>query len=103
MARSTQPRLRAGMSSSMAELIALYSPPMPRPVRKRKAQNDAALRGQAGGDGGREVEPEAGEEQLLASQPVGEVAEHERADRGAGDVEGAADRDLVVADAERVL
>ena len=27
----------------MAELIAAYSPPMPRPVRKRKIQKDAAL------------------------------------------------------------
>ena len=43
MARSTQPRARAGMSSSMAELIAAYSPPMPRPVSARKIQNDAAL------------------------------------------------------------
>jgi hypothetical protein len=36
MVRSTQPRTRAGISSSMAELIAAYSPPMPKPVKKRK-------------------------------------------------------------------
>ena len=38
MARSVQPRRRAGIISWMAELIAVYSPPMPAPVRKRKRQ-----------------------------------------------------------------
>ena len=38
MMRSTRPRTRAGMSSSMAELMAAYSPPMPAPVRKRAAK-----------------------------------------------------------------
>lgn len=33
--RSTVPRTRAGMSSSIAELIAAYSPPMPAPVKNR--------------------------------------------------------------------
>ena len=36
IARSTQPRMRAGISSSIAELIAEYSPPIPAPVRNRK-------------------------------------------------------------------
>ena len=35
MATSTRPRYFAGISSSIAELIAAYSPPMPAPVRKR--------------------------------------------------------------------
>ena len=35
MIRSTRPRARAGISSSIAELIAAYSPPMPAPVKKR--------------------------------------------------------------------
>ena len=39
MIRSTVPRTRAGISSSMAELIAAYSPPMPAPVKKRKIAN----------------------------------------------------------------
>ena len=38
MARSVQPRTRAGISSWIVELIAAYSPPMPAPVRKRKRQ-----------------------------------------------------------------
>jgi hypothetical protein len=37
IARSTRPRTRAGTSSSMAELIAEYSPPMASPVRKRNS------------------------------------------------------------------
>ena len=36
MSRSTVPRTRAGISSSIAELIAAYSPPMPAPVKKRQ-------------------------------------------------------------------
>jgi len=35
MNRSTRPRTRAGMSSSIAEVIAAYSPPMPAPVIAR--------------------------------------------------------------------
>ncbi len=38
MARSTRPRARAGISSSIAELIAAYSPPMPIPVMNRHAK-----------------------------------------------------------------
>ena len=38
MATSTRPRYLAGISSSIAELIAAYSPPMPAPVRKRAAK-----------------------------------------------------------------
>lgn len=35
IATSTRPRYLAGMSSSIAELIAAYSPQMPAPVRNR--------------------------------------------------------------------
>ena len=38
MAMSTRPRYFEGISSSMAELIAAYSPPMPAPVMKRQAK-----------------------------------------------------------------
>ena len=38
MAMSTRPRYFAGISSSIAELIAAYSPPMPAPVMKRAAK-----------------------------------------------------------------
>lgn len=39
MMRSTRPRYLLGISSSIAELMAAYSPPMPKPVRKRKTKN----------------------------------------------------------------
>jgi hypothetical protein len=35
IARSVHPRFRAGISSSIAELIAAYSPPIPNPIRNR--------------------------------------------------------------------
>ena len=38
IAMSTGPRLRAGISSSIAVLIAAYSPPMANPVRTRKTK-----------------------------------------------------------------
>jgi hypothetical protein len=40
IARFTRPRTRAGISSSIAELMAAYSPPMPKPVKKRHTMND---------------------------------------------------------------
>ena len=40
MIRSTRPRARAGISSSIAELIAAYSPPIPAPVKKRAARKN---------------------------------------------------------------
>ena len=43
MIRSTRPRTRAGISSSIAELIAAYSPPMPAPVKKRATKKYRAV------------------------------------------------------------
>ena len=43
MTRSIRPRTRAGMSSSMAELIAAYSPPMPNPVKNRHRKKNHAV------------------------------------------------------------
>jgi hypothetical protein len=37
--RSTRPRTRAGISSSIAELMAAYSPPTPAPVKNRQMKN----------------------------------------------------------------
>ena len=58
---------------------------------------------QAGEHRRHQVDAERGQEQLLAPHPVGQVAEEQRADRRADDVERPADRDLVLADPERVL
>jgi hypothetical protein len=38
ISRSVRPRYRAGISSWMAELMAVYSPPIPAPVRKRNRE-----------------------------------------------------------------
>ena len=43
IATSTRPRYLAGISSSIAELMAAYSPPMPAPVRKRAAKYQAGF------------------------------------------------------------
>ncbi|CAM5443677.1 hypothetical protein SANTM175S_10766 [Streptomyces antimycoticus] len=45
--RSTRPRYLLGISSSIAELMAAYSPPMPKPVRKRKRKNHQAEKAMA--------------------------------------------------------
>ena len=39
MTMSIRPRCLLGISSSMAELIAAYSPPMPNPVKNRNRKN----------------------------------------------------------------
>ena len=59
MIRSTVPRTRAGISSSMAELIAAYSPPMPAPVKKRQIAKIRNERGERGRDRGDEVDARA--------------------------------------------
>ncbi|QYC45930.1 hypothetical protein Nocox_41950 [Nonomuraea coxensis DSM 45129] len=43
MMMSMRPRCLLGISSSMAELMAAYSPPMPKPVMNRHRKNHHAL------------------------------------------------------------
>ena len=43
IATSTRPRYALGISSSMAELIAAYSPPMPAPVKNRAMKYQSGL------------------------------------------------------------
>ncbi len=47
MMMSMRPRCWAGISSSMAELIAEYSPPMPMPVTKRQAKKNSGVHANA--------------------------------------------------------
>ena len=94
MIRSTRPRTRAGISSSIAELIAAYSPPMPAPVKKRQRKKYQAVEGEGRRDGRGDVDAERDQEELLAAEAVGELAEEERADAGAGDVDGGGGADL---------
>ena len=79
IARSAQPRTRAGISSSIAELIAAYSPPMPMPVKKRQMANIRKSWLKAVATVATQVEAQRPEEQLLAAEPVGQVAEEQRA------------------------
>ena len=89
MIRSTRPRTRAGISSSIAELIAAYSPPMPAPVKKRQTKKKAALEENAVATVATQVEQQGRHEQLLAPEAVGELAEDEGAEAGAEDVDRA--------------
>jgi hypothetical protein len=98
----TRPRTRAGISSSIAELMAAYSPPMPKPVRKRKQAKASKAGGEARGHRGAHVDHQRDEEEALATEAVGETAEHQRAEHRAGDVERAGPADLHRAEAERV-
>ena len=59
MAMSTRPRYFAGISSSIAELIAAYSPPMPAPVMKRQAKYHAGFIENAVSDGGDQIDAAA--------------------------------------------
>ena len=47
MTMSIRPRCFAGISSSIAELIALYSPPMPMPVTNRQAKKISGVHANA--------------------------------------------------------
>ena len=75
----------------MAELIAAYSPPMPNPVRNRKRKNHQGANDNAVSAVASQVHAERDHEQLLAAEPVGEPAEEQRAQAGAGDVDRGAE------------
>jgi hypothetical protein len=101
MTRSVQPRTRAGTSSWMVELIAVYSPPMPMPVRKRKSRKLQRFQEKAVAGGRYQIDQNGDGEELLAAEPVGEPAEENRADDGSGDIGGAGEADIGVGEFER--
>jgi len=77
MPRSTAARTRAGISSSIAELIAAYSPPMPE-AGEEAAEGERGEAERERGENRREqVHRERGEEHALAAEVVGEPAEDE--------------------------
>src|SRR5579885_2156292 len=91
--RSIRPRKRAGISSSIAEFTAEYSPPIPAPVRKRNAAklarfHETAVRATPA----RYVK--AHKEERAAAEAVGKMAEHQRAEHRANQVGGADRPDL---------
>ena len=101
MIRSVQPRMRAGISSWMAELIAVYSPPMPAPVRKRNSGEAPEVPGEGRGGGGQQVNAQGDVEQPLAAEPVGQPAEERRPEDGAGEIGAGRHPDLAGREAQR--
>ncbi len=93
--RSVRPRNRAGISSWMAELIAVPSPPIPAPVRNRKSARLQKLHEQRGGGRGYEIEAKRDVKSRLrphrsVSHPkndrAGDLTQEIRTRRGAHDV-----------------
>ena len=85
----------------MVELIAVYSPPMPAPVRKRNRKKLAPFQEKAVRRGGQEIERERDEEELLAAEPVGENAEENSAENGAGEIAAAGEPNVAVGEMQR--
>ncbi len=86
MIRSTRPRKRAGISSSIAELTAEYSPPMPAPVMNRNSAklhrfHDSAVRPTP-----EQIDRERHEEESAPPEAIGEMPEDQRAEHRAREV-----------------
>ncbi len=96
------PRTRAGMSSSIAELIAAYSPPMPKPVKKRQKANEAMSQENAVATVATRYTDERDEEHALAAEAVGQATEEQRAEHRAGDVGRGRPADLARAESPSV-
>jgi hypothetical protein len=75
MAMSTRPRYFAGISSSIAELIAAFSPPMPAPVMNRQAKVPDGVHREGRQHRAHQVDARRDHEQLLATEPVRELRE----------------------------
>ena len=99
-ARSVVPRFRAGISSWIAEFTAAYSPPMPAPVIMRKNAKDQKSQEKPVSDAGHHVDGQGDEEELLPADPVGQVAEADRAHHRADQVGRGGEADLRLAEAE---
>ena len=82
------------MNSWMVELIAVYSPPMPAPVRKRNNAKLADIPRKRGGSRRQQIDGQRDEEQLPAPEPVGQPAEAEGAEHRAGKVGAIGEADL---------
>ena len=98
--RSTRPRI-AGISSSIAELIAEYSPPIPAPVKNRKSaklqkSHEKPCRRRDQVDAERDVNS------FLRAEPVGQIAEEQRAEDRTDEVGRATQADLALGEVERI-
>ena len=83
----------------MLEAIAVYSPPMPAPVRSGtgEARKIPSECGRCGRD---EIDAKRDEEEALASLPIGEPAEQERPEHRAGQIGAAGETDIGIGHAE---
>ena len=75
------------MSSSIAELIAAYSPPIPAPVKNRIARNHHGVHEAAVSTVATRYSAERDQEEVLAAEAIGELPEEQGAEAGAGDVD----------------
>ena len=76
--------------------MAVYSPPMPAPVKNRNSAKLHRFHDKRGGRGGDQIERERDEEQPLAPEPIGEPAEEQRPQHRAGEIGTAHQADLGV-------
>ena len=91
MATSTRPRYLAGISSSIAELIAAYHRRCR--LRSGSARRSTASRRERGQHGGDRVDAQGQHEKFLAPEPVGQMTEEQGTDTGAGHVDRAGKSD----------
>ena len=92
--RSTRPRTRAGINSSIAELIAAYSPPMPDAGEEARDEEVPRRERERGRHGGDQIHREGQHEQIAPAEPVGQMTEEQRAQARPGDVERRRHADL---------
>ena len=82
------------MSSSIAELIAAYSPPDTGPGEEPGEVEVPGSERERGRHRGDDVDEQGQQEQLLAAEAVGELTEEQRTQARSGDVDRCGDPDL---------
>src|SRR5262245_50353726 len=99
--RSIRPRNRAGMSSSIAELIAAYSPDTEPGDRAKECEAPEAPGGRGQQDA-EEINDQRNVENEPPAETVGEQAEHQRADDRADHIRRAGSTDLPGGEPQRL-
>ena len=84
----------------MVELMAVYSPPMPAPVKKRNSAKLAQIPRQRRRRRGDQIDRERDEKQPLATEPIGEPAEEQRARHRAREIDAACEADIGIGEME---
>lgn len=94
MAMSTRPRYLAGMSSSIAELMAAYSPPMPGAGQEPAGEIPHRVHREGGQHCGHRVDGEGQHEELLAAEAVGQLPEEQGTEARPGHVDRPGETDV---------